>query len=204
MTSCVDEFLARAESCVGGTVTRLAVVAYPVLADDDRRWIERARALYDPQASRIAAHFTLVFPTEAAEVDVLAHTRGVVASNEPMAVVLRRAVAFPDPMSGGAFVCLLADDGGRELRVLHETLYDGVLATHRRRDAPFRPHVTIGADARLDGCERIAGELNAERRIMNARIETIDVIEVGDAVVRTVAQLRLGLGAPRGKGDSGW
>ena len=52
--------------------------------------------------------------------------------------------------------------------------------------------------------ERIAGELNAERRIMNARIETIDVIEVGDVAVRTVAQLRLAGDAPRGKGDSRW
>jgi len=50
----------------------------------------------------------------------------------------------------------------------------------------------------------LASELNAERRIMNAQVDTVDVIEVGDAAVRTVAQLRLAGDAPRGKGDSEW
>ena len=50
----------------------------------------------------------------------------------------------------------------------------------------------------------LAGELNAERRIMNARVETVDVIEVGDVAVRTVAQLRLAGDGPRGKGDLEW
>ena len=39
---------------------------------------------------------------------------------------------------------------------------------------------------------------------MSARIETLDVIEGGDAAVRTVARFRLGRDAPRGKGESRW
>jgi hypothetical protein len=45
-------------------VTRFAVVTYPSLSEDDRRWIEGVRARHDPLALRIAAHVTLVFPTE--------------------------------------------------------------------------------------------------------------------------------------------
>jgi hypothetical protein len=64
--------------------------------------------------------------------------------------------------------------------------------------------LAVGAQFRLDECERTAGELNAERRIMRDRIEAIDIIEVGDATVRTAAGLRLGLDAPREKGDLRW
>ena len=39
-----------------------AVVAFPLLDADDRQWIESIRAKHDPEAKRIAAHFTLVFP----------------------------------------------------------------------------------------------------------------------------------------------
>ena len=39
-----------------------AVVTFPLLDADDRQWLESIRAKHDPEAKRIAAHFTLVFP----------------------------------------------------------------------------------------------------------------------------------------------
>ena len=119
------------------TVRKLAVVAYPTLSDDDRLWIEGVRARHDPLASRIAAHFTLVFPTEA---------------------------------EGHA----------------------GALAAHRRRDIPFVPHVTVGAHPQTGECERIANQLNEERRIVRARINSVDVSEMGESMVQTVAEIKLG------------
>src|SRR2546427_1950787 len=49
------------------TVRKLAVVAYPVLSDDDREWTAGVRPRNDPLASRSPAHVTLVFPTEVVE-----------------------------------------------------------------------------------------------------------------------------------------
>jgi hypothetical protein len=43
-----------------GTVR--AVVAFPTFEAADRQWIESIRAKHDPEAKRIAAHFTLIFP----------------------------------------------------------------------------------------------------------------------------------------------
>jgi len=51
----------------------LAIVAYPVLAADDHRWIEAIRARHDPQAGRIAAHVTLLFPWEGELAALAAH-----------------------------------------------------------------------------------------------------------------------------------
>lgn len=176
-------------------VRKLAVVAYPTLSADDRRWIEGIRARHDPQASRIAAHVTLVFPTEVAEDALLAQVETALRLFEPIPVVLGRAAAHPDPIGGGSRVFLLADEGDAQLRAVHDAMYAGVLAAHRRRDVPFVPHVTVAARARLDACERLARRLGEERRIVRCAIDDVDVIEVGASSVRTVARVPLGRGA---------
>lgn len=144
-------------------------------------------------ASRIAAHFTLVFPAEMAEALVVARARTAVQSSESIAVVLRRAGAFPDANGIGYHVCLLAEEGHPELVAVHDALYDGVLAAHRRRDIPFVPHVTVGAHRQRGECERIANLLNEERRIVRVRIDSVDVIAVDASMVRTVAEVPLGV-----------
>jgi 2'-5' RNA ligase len=176
------------------TVSSLAVVAYPTLSDDDRQWIEGVRVRHDPLASRIAAHVTLVFPTEVREAPVVAHVRSALQFCESIPVVLRGAVAFPDRVGSGYYVFLLAEEGYAELLAVHDALYNGVLADHRRRDIPFVPHVTVGAHPQLGECERIANQLNEERRIVRAQINNVDVIEVDESMVRTVAEIPLGSG----------
>jgi len=177
-------------------MSRLAVVAYPVLSVDDRRWIEDIRIRYDPMVSRIAAHFTLVFPTEAAEDAMLAHVRNATQLAGAFPVVLRRAVTVPDMIGSGHSVFLLPETGYTQLISLHELLYDGVLASHRRRDIPFVPHVTVAACSQPGQCEKIADQLNEERRAVNASIHSVDVIEVGGSAARTMAEIQLKSGTP--------
>jgi 2'-5' RNA ligase len=177
-------------------MSQLAVVAYPVLSADDRRWIEDIRTRYDPMASRIAAHFTLVFPTDVAGDAMLAHVENAVQSVCAFPVVLRRAATVPDAIGSGHHVFLLADTGYAELLALHESLHDGTLARHKRRDIPFVPHVTVAVCPQPGQCERIAHQLNEERRIVAASIQSVDVIEVAKSLVRTVAEIRLKFRTP--------
>ena len=74
---------------------KLAVVAYPHVAQDDGAWIESTRARHDPQASRIKAHFTLVFPAELPREVLVAQVRSALASFRPIPFVLRRAARRP-------------------------------------------------------------------------------------------------------------
>ena len=76
-------------------VMTLAVVAYPALEDRDRDWIEFVRARHDPQALRIPAHFTLVFPTEDSADPVAADVAAVAASSVWACCRPRRAFASP-------------------------------------------------------------------------------------------------------------
>ena len=91
---------------------------------------------------------------------------------------------------------LLPETGYAQLLGLHELLYDGVLASHRRRDIPFVPHVTVAACSQPGQCERIADQLNEESRVVNASVHSVDVIEVGGSAVRTVAEIQLKSGTP--------
>jgi len=159
---------------------RRAVVAYPILAEHDRQWMEGVRARHDPSAGRIAAHFTLVFPTEVAEAPLVARVRNALQSRASIPVAPRRAGAFPNVIDNSACVVLLVDEGRAELMAVHDTLYDGILAARRRRDIPFVPHVTVGVRPHLGECERIASQRSAEPRIVRALLNSVAVIEVGE------------------------
>ncbi len=99
----------------------------------------------------------------------------------------------PDVTADGYYVSLLADEGHPGLLALHDALYDGILAAHRRRDIPFIPHVTVGRQAQLQECDRIANQLNEQCRIVRARVDSVDVVRMEESVMRTVAEIRLGL-----------
>jgi hypothetical protein len=56
------------------------------------------------------------------------------------------------------------------------------------------PHVTVGAHPQPAECERIANQLKEERRIVATRISGVDVLEVGESMVRTLAEIPLAFG----------
>ncbi len=76
----------------------LAIVAYPRLEDSDRRWIGAFRSKHDPQASRLGAHFTLVFPFEGAASDLAQEVAGIAASTPPIAFAIRRTEVAADAL----------------------------------------------------------------------------------------------------------
>jgi 2'-5' RNA ligase len=173
---------------------RLAVIAYPVVSDDDQRWIEDVRKAHDPQSALLAAHFTLVFPVHVPASAVVDHAKSVLAEFQEIKFVLRRARVVRDVVgNAGAHVFLVPDQGADEITRLHERLYGGLLEPCLRTDIPFVPHVTVAADRDFNRCEQLADRLNEQRRQISGVLTGVDVVE-GDAEVRTVARLRLGTG----------
>jgi 2'-5' RNA ligase len=164
----------------------LAVVAYPTLDPADRQWIESVRARHDPQASRIEAHVTLVFPAELLPEPVLAHLSASLAGYRSIAFAMPRAEAVADPIGGGAHVFLVPDEGREELTALHDRLYQGVLAPLLRREVPFVPHITIAAHTQLEACQGLARELNRAHPVVRGSIRELQLIEVGDGSVRSL------------------
>jgi 2'-5' RNA ligase len=172
-----------------------AVVTFPLLDPDDRQWIESIRAKHDPEAKRIAAHFTLVFPAVMSARAIEGHLTRVAHSTEPIRFVLRRAAVAPDTLGSSGHVFLIPEDGRDALAGLHDRIYDGVLQPLSRRNTTFTPHITVAAGTALEPLHTIAGELNAKGMSIRGSISEIVLVEVTPAGFRHAARFHLGSAA---------
>jgi 2'-5' RNA ligase len=169
-----------------------AVVAFPVLEADDRQWIESIRAKHDPEAKRIAAHFTLVFPAIVPLRAIDAHIARVAHVSEPIRFVLRRATVVPAAIGSGGHVFLIPEDGRDALAGLHERLHEGPLQAHVKRHSSFTPHVTVAAGLSLHPMHALAGELNAKNLGIRGAISEIVLVDVTEDAIRKVGNYSLG------------
>jgi 2'-5' RNA ligase len=165
----------------------LAVVAYPELAAEDEEWLEWVRLRHDPQATRIRAHFTLVFPFEHAVETASQHVARVLEDRAPIAFVLRRAAAVADAFGNGSHVFLVPDEGA-EIVAVHGRLYGGVLAPFLRADIPFVPHLTVGASDSLQAGEQLASELNRDGLGLRGVLADVQLVDVSEHRVRTLVE----------------
>jgi 2'-5' RNA ligase len=166
-----------------------AVVAFPSLADADRRLIEDIRREHDPNAARIAAHFTLVFPSPDIPAAALLEDAAAVArETPPIAFVLRRLIVHnraPD-----AYVFLVPDEGHESMMRLHGRLK--ARAPEGKGEA-FVPHLTVARLPSRDAAKTLATRLAERRLAIAGRVETLSVVEVeSEGPVRTVGSFPLG------------
>jgi 2'-5' RNA ligase len=148
----------------------LAVIAFLALADSDAGRIDVLRAAHDPNAARIAAHFTLVFPDAAiGEATLIQRMEAVAKKTAPISVTLKRVMVHQE---GPEFYLYLVPEQGYDaLRVLHERLNPGPAAA-------FTPHVTVGRFADRAQARTIATELAVKHFAATGRIEALSLVAV--------------------------
>ncbi|MGE5837850.1 MAG: 2'-5' RNA ligase family protein [Acidobacteriota bacterium] len=170
---------------------QLAVVSFPALADEDRRWVESIRAKHDPQAGRLAAHFTLVFPVEAPTAAIATEVTSVARSVAPIQFVVRYAMAARDADGRGGHVFLVADEGAAEIVSMHNLLYAGQLKPHLRTDIPFVPHITVAGNQNFGACQALAEEIDDELRTLRGSLDSLEVLDVGGATIASAGRFVL-------------
>lgn len=180
-------------------MTLLAIAAYPVLTPSDHQWVESIRTEHDPQASRLGAHFTLVFPVGVPATDVEGEVAAVARTSPQIPFQISRAEVAEDLLGNGWRVFLVPDEGRETITALHRRLYAGVLRRHLRSDVPFVPHITVGASEGAEACTRLEQELNARRRIVRGRLESIDLLKVQGDRVESLGAYALGRGTAGGQ-----
>lgn len=148
----------------------LAVVAFPALADSDAGRIDALRAAHDPNAARIAAHFTLVFPDATiSEATLIQRMEAAAKETAPIAVTLKRIMVHQE---GAEFYLYLVPEQGYDaLRILHERLNPGMAAA-------YTPHVTVGRFADRVQARAIATDLAAKHFAATGRIEALSLVAV--------------------------
>jgi 2'-5' RNA ligase len=150
----------------------LAVVAFPVLADEDGRKIEALRAQHDPNAARVAPHFTLVFPTDTvAEKALLKRVQDAAAATAPFAVALKRVLVHQE--GAESYLYLVPEAGYDALISLHTGL-NGAEAGKRA----FTPHITVGRMSDRKQARSLATTLVSEHFVVNGRVDALSVVKV--------------------------
>jgi hypothetical protein len=167
---------------------RHAIVLVP--AFDAAAEIEALRRAYDPLASVLPAHVTVVFPFADARAATL--LRDHIAANLAGVPPFDIAVATPTPEDGG-YLFLRVTEGRDRVVEVHDRLYSGPLLAHRSATRGYVPHVTIG---RFDSPAALRTAASAARlRLqspLHARIDEVFVFELGAGLGRVVASVRLG------------
>lgn len=169
-----------------------AIVAYPNLDEEDRRWIETIRAKHVPQAARIEAHFTLVFPFDEKPADLEREVAGVASSTRRLDFDLRHIRVVPEGDEEPLYVFLVPGEGAAELVALHDRLYAGSLASHLRPDPAYIPHVTLAVASDRSEAEALARDLGDGFRPIRGSVVRIDLLELSPAGVRSIGTYPLG------------
>jgi 2'-5' RNA ligase len=171
---------------------KLAIVAYPILESIDREWIESFRSKHDPHASRLGAHFTLVFPFDGLPDDLGPDMAAVAESTEPIPFSIHHTEVVRDALGNGNHIFMVPDEGRAQIATLRDRLYAGRLQTHLRSDIPFVPHMTVGAARDSQSAEALAGQLDVSSRIVRGELRNIELVDVGTRLVRSIKTYVLG------------
>jgi 2'-5' RNA ligase len=185
----------------------LYIVAYPKLAEADEALLRKLRAQYHPaEAGMIGPHFTLVFARPVDSYDLLVnHVEAVADETAPIDLVLRRTVLHVDP--GVAYAFLEPQEGRQEMMDLHLALNADILSVDENAPlvstkadaahpdaphAPYTPHLTIGRSASAPEMRAVLQGLQRQEIAMQARIETLTLIDVGLGRIRELGEFGLG------------
>lgn len=74
---------------------------------------------------------------------------------------------------------------------LHDRLYSGLLVPYLRFDINFIPHICIGDSDDAQVSKNRVDELNAQGVSIHGRIDSFDVIEYADGVVKAIEKIML-------------
>jgi 2'-5' RNA ligase len=115
-----------------------AIVAFPAL--DAAESIESIRRAFDPQASLLPAHITLVFPFAAPlETALREHIASTLMGVSPFDIALG-----PPSAEEGGYLFLRVGSGRQRIVDLHDRLYSGPLQSYLSTTQAYEPHVTVG------------------------------------------------------------
>jgi 2'-5' RNA ligase len=116
---------------------RRSLVLFPVFSGAAQ--IDALRSAFDPLATKIPPHVTLVFPFDSylSAEEVAVHAEKAVSSVESFSIRLGEAQARED------FIWLPVVHGRGQIIALHDALYSGLLSDYLDCARTFEPHVTV-------------------------------------------------------------
>ena len=172
-------------------VEQLALVAFPSWDEATRLRVETVREKHDPQARRIEAHFTLVFPIRMTAEPLIRHVESALKEHTRFSFASKHPVAVADGPTSKGHVLLVPDRGGLEIAALHARLYTGLLEPHLRSDLPFVPHITVAAHPHLEASRALADQLNRDGVRVQGSIDRLHLVRIDETGIHLLVPFDL-------------
>lgn len=161
------------------------MVLFPAFSNSEQ--IDAVRSAYDPLATKIPPHITLVFPFDSplSTGQLAKHAVRAVESSGSFLISLGKPQVKHD------LIWLPVEQGGLQIVALHSLLYRGPLACHLDSSRLYEPHVTVARppqnDSRVRSAvmslqgpfEAVVDELVIERIMPDDRSSIETVVKLG-------------------------
>lgn len=126
--------------------------------------IDKIRELYDPLASCVRPHITIVFPFDSfiETVELREHLSSVLTDIAPFEIILK---GITPTNNFGKYLFLNIQKGRDEIIELHKRLYTGILQNYYPewlKGKDFFPHMTVGS---FDSQEQFEAAISETRNI---------------------------------------
>lgn len=121
--------------------TQRAIIIFPRFDGDDSNLIQTIRNKYDPLASKIAPHITLVFPFESEiSSNVLRqHVDKCLQGHKAFSLIMQ-GISYEQ----GNYLFLNLIQGKEYIVDIHNVLYGGLLERFLAKKHSYKPHLTVG------------------------------------------------------------
>ena len=164
-----------------------AIVIFPAFAAAEQ--IESVRQDFDPLATLLPAHVTLVFPF--ADILEPASLREHVIAAAERTPPFDIAAAAPTAEDDG-YLFLRITDGRETIVALHDRLYTGILRTHLSLAHAYDPHVTVGRVGSREALD--AATATARSRLVSplrARVDSVSIFRLDQGAGTVVSVIPL-------------
>lgn len=168
----------KLQNCSSRTQTvERSILIFPDLIQKET--IDTIRSRFDPLASLIKPHITLVFPFKSSykkeEIETFAKQQ--LTGVSPFRLCLHGVCKYQE--NGEHYLFVQIQDGEEEIRQLHDILYQGFMAEFKK-DIPYIPHMTVGKLSSAEELER-AWELVKDKELhFQTNVEHICVERIGE------------------------
>lgn len=141
--------------------------------------IEGIRKQYDPFVSLISPHITLVFPfvSRYKEKDVKELVKEKSKAFSPFRLSMQGIVKYQE--NGEQYLFLQVKEGAEEIRRLHDSLYQGMLAAFKK-DIPYVPHMTVGKLSSAEELDTAWEQVKDMNVVFQTEIKHITVEKIGE------------------------
>jgi hypothetical protein len=173
--------------------TALLVLAYPILLEKDKLWLDSYRQKHDKLFYGIVEpHFSIVFPTfNIPYSDFILEIETKAKYVNKFNFIFRCAMMNHDKLSEYNHIFLSPDEGNSNIVKMHDIFYSGILSQTQRLDIDFFSHIAIGNEKDINKCKKLVDQLNSENISINGTIDSVDIITFGNSIVENVKKISI-------------